>query len=659
MKIGQRMKNINKKIDDLIKLQKDISSDYSKVVNDYESEDFGAKYEDLKEEFEIFREKQKEIEVENRELEDENSNLKLSLKELALSEKSNIVSISKKKLKTYFENSENNVVDRLTQFEEKVYARCDKIRKKSQILLEEEKNELEEKMEALSFELAKKIENEKARVKRENKKVYDKSDEILTEIQNEGLDKETLEKRANQNRLELIFGLNWLNKIGMIMVLLGVISAFKYSSMNWFNDYFKGGSFFLLGGAFLVGGEWFYRKKRETFSLGLLGGGIAVIYSSVFYSYFLLKIMDIYTAFIVAIVITLATIALSLRYNSKTVCSMGFIGGYLPLIAYFTGGFEVNEKIVITAMVYVGLLNITTLIISFYRRWIVVNYISYITHIPVMVFFISVLKNRNTEISYVLFTYVLYLVVTLIYPLRYKIYLNKYDKALVGLNTISGFSILYFLIDKGYRGGVALLFSIIYILIGKLVEKKTEEKEDTLVLYFGTALTFAFLVIPIQFGIEWLAMGWFVEGLVIAYYGKKRENKKLFYSGIAIFSACLIAFYGHDMPLEMDRGKFLFDFKFALVTFGEILLLFLLYKNSILKNRKELIYREVLKYVTLLSVWCFEIYIIDRIFHLKGNFYINNMLTMIFTSMAFCGSLSIAGGDVNAAAWIIISHGCN
>lgn len=81
-------------------------------------------------------------------------------------------------------------------------------------------------------------------------------------------------------------GLNWINRLGILLLILAVGAGFRYSYSTWFNDYMKGSAFFLLGAIMLGGGEWLFRKGRGAFALGLIGGGVSVLYGSVFYSYF-------------------------------------------------------------------------------------------------------------------------------------------------------------------------------------------------------------------------------------------------------------------------------------------------------------------------------------------------------------------------------------
>lgn len=80
----------------------------------------------------------------------------------------------------------------------------------------------------------------------------------------EEISEETMQKRMKQNQFEMKLGLNWINKLGILLIILGVGAAFKYSYSNWFTGNMKGVAFFLLGALMLGGGEWLYRKQKQT-----------------------------------------------------------------------------------------------------------------------------------------------------------------------------------------------------------------------------------------------------------------------------------------------------------------------------------------------------------------------------------------------------------
>ena len=152
------------------------------------------------------------------------------------------------------------------------------------------------------------------------------------------------------------------------------------------SNHLKAISFFLLGIVFLAGGEWFYRRRTKAFATGLLGGGLAILYGSVFYSYFLLdQLITLHTGLLLCILITGAAVLLSLRYNSQTIAALALAGGFLPFLTYVCA-FGLADQAYLIAMGYLFTLNSLLLIISSCKNWRIIKYISFALNIPSLVY---------------------------------------------------------------------------------------------------------------------------------------------------------------------------------------------------------------------------------------------------------------------------------
>jgi uncharacterized membrane protein len=297
----------------------------------------------------------------------------------------------------------------------------------------------------------------------------------------------------------------------------------------------KGIVFFLLGAVLLVAGEWSYRKAKHVFATGLLGGGVSVLYGAIFYSYFLLNIIHIGTGLLLSVIVTCTAILLSLRYNSKTICSLGLVGGYLPLFSYIFA-FGLSGSYFYAAMGYLLLLNVSILIISLWKTWSVVHYISFLFHLPALFYLVFHAPSVRISMLYSVITFLMYLVVVLAYPFTHRIALKKWDIALLSLNTLFSCFILYFLFDKAnlndYRGLLALVFCLVYIDLGQFIEKVMSQEKYTMILFYATSLTFAVLMIPFQFGVQWLSLGWLIEGIILIVYGFRSQMRSLELAGL-------------------------------------------------------------------------------------------------------------------------------
>lgn len=561
-----------------------------------------------------------EIEKLRRELDalsQEKDRLYMALKEQIFNEKLNLVKVSRAKMETYFGEAATGYHDRLTELSLKMRIQLNQLKHITQRDLLKDKDLFEKKIDDLAVELDQKI--------REQFEEYRKKEqELLKEFRNE-TDKlastevtpEVIRKRAKQNQWELKIGLNWINKLGIVLILLGIGAAFQYTYAHWMNDYMKAGCIFLLGALFLIAGEWFYRKKQEVFSTGLLGGGVSILYGAIFYSYFLLKIIGLNLGLSLAVLVTLTTIVLSLRYNSATISSLGLIGGFLPFLT-FVMVFGLEGNAFLTGMGYLLLLNASLLIISLFKQWQVVQYLSFLLNVPALIYLVFTMKDIGIGIIYSMITFGMYLAAALAYPIKHRITLKAPGVVLLGLNTFISCLVLFSLFGKAglnqYHGLMAVLFCLIYIGVGQIVRFKLPEENKALILFYATALTFAVLIIPFQFGVSWLSLGWLVEAVCLIIYGSKNKLCNLEWAGWGIFILCFGAFViGEYFPaiFKVDSIKY-FEYKYLAIIAGQILILFN-YLLEIKKNRISSLSSlgriiTGFKYFTIVCVWFYLLY---------------------------------------------------
>lgn len=643
------MDEIKDKLHKLKEDQKNLLSKYESLVTEYDSVDVINENSELKREVDDKKKRLKDLEKKYSKAISENQHLRVSLQEQILDEKLNILKISQQKLNTYFQDQSNSSQNKLVAFEKKTKQQILQMQNRASKQLDEDKTILLEQLEHVELVLQEKIRIQREQLKHEELSLSSHITSQTEELASDEVSEEMLKKRMKQNQIEMKIGLNWLNKIGIILILFGVAAASKYTYSTWFNDYLKGISFFILGALLLAGGEWSYRKIKNVFATGLLGGGISVLYGAVFYSYFQLNIINMNVGILLSIMITLTAIVLSLRYHSKTICSLGLIGGYLPLFSFiFAFGLEGNSFY--AAMVYLLLLNASIVFISFWKSWSIVHYISFFLHVPSIFYLAYHAPSETISILYTLLAFLMYLVVTLAYPFKYKIALLKMDVAFLGLNTLFSCFVLYFLFDKAglndYRGLLALAFSLVYVGLGQLIHKVMRNEKYTMILFYSTSLTFAVLMIPFQFGVQWLALGWLIEGIILVIYGFKNRIKSMELAGWGIFLLCIGVFYFFDAfqihQLYATAVPF-FDFKYFAVMLGMVLVtLFYLIEHKKTQHGTSLFVRDKInyfKYFTMINLWFYFLYTSWKIYDhwIQYNFYHFDFYKLILTAFITIG----------------------
>jgi hypothetical protein len=599
-----------------------ILAEYKVLLAEYESDGLISQNEELQRELTGCKGHLDQLEVKYRNITTENQKLRISLREQIVDEKLNILKISREKLGTYFKVTVGNCENSLIAFERQTEKEISELRSMAMENLGREKETFVAEISQWSQVLGEKIRGHR-------KEMNDGAVGLETGLQTqfdalstEGISEEIIQKRIKQNETEMKIGLSWINKIGIILILFGVGAAAKYVHSTLFNDYMRGASFFILGGLFLPAGEWCYRKGKDVFSNGLLGGGVSVLYGAVFYSYFLLHIIDIHTGLFMSVLIALTTVVLAVRYQSRTICSLGLIGGYLPFFSYLMS-FGINGEACYIAMGYLLLLNLSVLGVSFWKKWDAVNYLSMLFHIPSLIYLVFIADNAFVAMLYTVLTFSTHLITQLAYPLKYAVTIKRADLMMMGGNTFLSCTILYGLFGKAgladYQGVLALAFCLIYIAVGKLIDRKIPSEKNGCLLFYATSLTFAVLMIPFQFGIQWMSMGWLVESVILIIYSLRYQIEKTEKAGWVIFGLCLGTFYLGDWLRMLPFSNIeYFTFRFTAITIGTILVtpayLRDSQKDGMAKYGRFWDIAMKFKYFTIINVWIYLLYIGGEIY---------------------------------------------
>lgn len=174
---------------------------------------------------------------------------------------------------------------------------------------------------------------------------------------------------------ELLFG-NIILKIAIIAFILGIGLFLKYSiDKNWIPIWGRVLIGIMVGIGMLVGGIRMIGNRHKLFSESLFGGGIAVLYLSIFASFALegFKFLPHTYAFAAMILITILAGLISVRYDAKSTAVFGLIGGFATPFLLST-----DSGNIVGLLSYMLMLNLGVLFISIYKKWSLLAWLAFI-----------------------------------------------------------------------------------------------------------------------------------------------------------------------------------------------------------------------------------------------------------------------------------------
>lgn len=631
----------------LLSKQKENLSNIEKEILQIEKNDLVTENEKIKDELSKYKSSLEKEKSENLKLSDENKKLKNALYQQLYNEKTYILNSVQKRMDVYYKSKVQGERNRLQQLEISVKRRIDEMTNILRANRIDTQDEIYTKIEELKTLLNVKVAAARQDLEKQEAVLSQNKSEEFFKLKEEQLTEEEIQSRIKQNNIESLIGLNIINKLGILLLIIGVIAASQFTYYR-LTDSLKSVFMFAIGFVLLLAGEWLNRKKTNVFSLGLTSGGVAILYVALALSYFRFNILSMYPALGLCVLITIGAFILSQRYNSQTIAAFAMIGGYLPIFS-ISG----SKAIVYGAMVYFVILNILALSISVNKKWIVSAFIGFSLNVLGSLYICSIMYDETPfypdgliTILYLIFAFITYTLIPVIASYKKQLNFKRSDTVLLALNTFISSVILYsvfyaFRLDK-FTGLLTAIFAIIYTALGRFIEKFMPKEKTTKSLFYITAVTFVALIIPFQFDIMWLSLGWLIEGVALLSYGIFKEIKGFKKSGIVITSLCFMSFLLFDMSEYPDN---LFTFKYFSITAGSIIILAsLIYKKNIESTRTKLF-----KYLSVINLWFFSIYIVTNEFKKvllntlsdSNNFNIDYLITATVIVISFVFAYAI------------------
>lgn len=398
--------------------------------------------------------------------------------------------------------------------------------------------------------------------------------------------------KPNENKnLESEIGLKWLGRIGILALIFGVSFFLKYAFENdWVGEAGRVAMGIISGLALIVLGDYF-RKKYAEYSQTLTGGGIGILYLSVYAGFAYYYLIGQVSAFAAMCIITFFGAFLAINYESVILAALAIIGGFLTPALVSTGA---NNQLIL--FIYLTLLNLGILAISFYRNWRVLNIIGLAATVCVFLGwyarYYSVSQLFLTEIFLALW-FVIYAIATLSHNILNKNLANKTDTVLMALNALNYFGLSYFLLVHSYgdfMGFFAVMMAVFYF--GLAYASHNLNSEDKYLTLFLPALSIFFLTIaaPIQFDGNLVTIVWGIEAVVLFWMGFNLNNFTLRRYAWIIFALVFFRLIFIDSAVvSLEEYTVILNWRFAAFIIGTVsaFVIYHLYSSSKLALRPE------------------------------------------------------------------------
>ena len=368
---------------------------------------------------------------------------------------------------------------------------------------------------------------------------------------------------APQESLESQIGGNWLNKIGMVAIILGMAYFLKYAIDNeWIGEMGRVILGIFAGVGFLGWGEILQRKSYRGYAITVLGGGIAILYFSIFAAFSFYQLVPQIPALLLMVLITATAVLLALRYDSGTIAVFAIVGGFLTPAMLSTG--RDNQ---VGLFSYILLLDFGVLALAYFKNWRALNLLVFLftqlIFVAWSISFYTDAKLWKTEFFLTVFFFV-FAVMSFLYNIVHQQKTTFRDLLLVSLNGAAYFLWTYALLESQYSqylGFYSVLMAGTYVALGRVAYQRAQEDTYLFLIFLGLGLTSLTLAIPIQLKQNWITIGWAVEAVILSWIGFRLDSRKTRWAALLIASLVAVRLLFYDSQLSVAVAK---DFPFFL-----------------------------------------------------------------------------------------------
>ncbi|MGH8457743.1 MAG: DUF2339 domain-containing protein, partial [Nevskiales bacterium] len=342
---------------------------------------------------------------------------------------------------------------------------------------------------------------------------------------------------------------NPMARIGIVVLFFGGAFLAKYAAESGLFPIELRLMALAAGAMVLLGIGWWLRVKSRNYGLILQGGGIAVLYLTVFAALKLYHLVEPGFALPIMIVVALAAAVLSVAQNALVLAVIGFTGGFLAPILTSTGS---GSHIALFS--YYTVLNVGIFTIAWFRAWRVLNLVGFIFTFGIAGTFRALSYKPEDLVStdfFLLLFFVMYVAISVLFSLRQPPKLKGYvSGSLVFGLPVAAFTLHATLVSKLAFGLAwsALGFGVFYLVLATLLVLSRNPNLRLLAEAFAAlGVMFASLAVPLAFDEQTTAAMWAVEGAGLLWIGTRQDRKLA-----RAFGALLQALAGIGFLIGLD-----------------------------------------------------------------------------------------------------------
>lgn len=325
---------------------------------------------------------------------------------------------------------------------------------------------------------------------------------------------------------EFLFGGNLVVRVGVVVLLFGFAFLVKYAAArNMVPLEVRLTAAFAAGIGLLVLG-WRLRSKRFGYAVALQGGGIGVMYLTLFASARLFHMVPLPLSFTVMVGLVVFSGMLAVLQNAVSMAVLGAAGGFMAPVLLSTG---TGSHVMLFA--YYALLNAGIFGIAWFKAWRWLNLVGFVFTFGIgsawgLKYYQP--HHFSTTEPFLLLFFTFYLAISVLFALRQPPRLKGY----VDGSLVFGMPLVVFSLQVGLVRDIeyglafsALALGVIYTGLATALWRRRDDGMGALVeAFLALGVIFGSLAIPLALSGSWTAVAWSLEGAGLVWVGVRQHR---------------------------------------------------------------------------------------------------------------------------------------
>ena len=315
----------------------------------------------------------------------------------------------------------------------------------------------------------------------------------------------------------------------------------------------------------MLGAGEYWRKRYPPYAQTLSGGGIALLYLSIFAAFAIYDLIALNPAVAFLLLVSVASAALALRYESMALAIIGIVGAFAA--PFILGGFAPEAREAgrtgqsIQLLVYVMVIDLGVLALSTFRNW---RWFTLVGLVGSLAAFGAWFGEFGDEASLLTshgsltLMFLIFVGATTLFHIVWRRAPRAFDQALMVINAAAYFGISYGLLWEHFRpwmGGFSILLALFYGGVAYAALRRSAENVRLSFFALGVALVLLTVAIPVQLGDRaWTTIAWAAEGAVVMWLSFNLRMPQLRIFSYGVFAIVAVRLFFFDTPV--DLGSF-------------------------------------------------------------------------------------------------------